>query len=48
MLTVVQVQEIRDRYAAGGISQQALADEYGVRQNTISRIVLRKVWMHVN
>lgn len=36
--------QIRTRYAAGGISQQALADEYGVSQNMVSHIVLGRGW----
>ncbi len=39
VLTDVEVREIRDRYAAGGVSQEALADEYGVVQPHISRLV---------
>lgn len=34
-----QVAEIRERYAVGGISQTALAREYGVNQTNISSIV---------
>lgn len=30
---------IRERWAQGGVSQQALADEFGVGQTTVSRIV---------
>lgn len=41
-LTAQQVEEIRGRYATGTVSQQALADEYGVHQTAISRMVLRK------
>lgn len=41
-----QVDEIRERYANGGITQQKLADEYNVTQTTISRIVLNKNWYH--
>lgn len=41
-LTAAQVSEIRARYAAGGISQQALADEFGVRQPLVSRIISGK------
>ena len=41
-LTDKQVIEIRERYAAGGISQCALADEYGVVQSRISLIVNNK------
>lgn len=38
-LTDIQVAEIRRRYAAGGIIQQELANEYGVNQMQISAIV---------
>ncbi|WP_201776406.1 hypothetical protein [Streptacidiphilus carbonis] len=41
-LTAEQVAEVRRRYAAGGVSQQALGDEYGVHQATISAVVLRQ------
>lgn len=43
-LTAIQVEEIRNRYAAGGITQQKLGAEYGVAQTVISRIVLFKNW----
>ena len=46
-LTEGQVVEIHRRYAAGGISQPALAAEYGVDQALIWRIVHRKAWRHV-
>jgi hypothetical protein len=46
-LTPEQVAEIRRRYAAGGVSQQSLADEFGFGQSTISHIVLRETWAHV-
>lgn len=46
-LTEAQVADIRARYAQGGISQSALADEYGVIQITISRIIRREIWPHV-
>jgi hypothetical protein len=38
-LTPDQVQTIRARYAAGGVSQRALAAEYGCGQNTIGRML---------
>lgn len=38
---------IRQRYAAGGVTQQELADEFGVSFQNISMIVLRKTWKHV-
>jgi transposase-like protein len=31
--------EVVARYQQGGISQRALADEYGIGQNTVSRWV---------
>lgn len=43
-LTAAQVAEIRARYAAGRISQQALADAYGVSRATITYIVNNKTW----
>lgn len=39
MLTNEQAEEIRHRYAAGGISQDALGREYGVAQVTIYRVL---------
>jgi hypothetical protein len=46
-LTDVQVLEIRSRYQAGGVSQQALAIEYGVCQPNIGCIVRREHWKHI-
>ena len=43
-LTLGQVQELRSRYAAGGITQAKLATEYGVHYSTISDIIRRKIW----
>jgi len=43
-VTARQVDEIRVRYAAGGVTQQALADEYGLTQSAISAIVRRRSW----
>jgi hypothetical protein len=45
-LTREQVEQIRCRYAAGGVSQDALAAEYGVTQPSVSAIILRKTWNH--
>jgi hypothetical protein len=47
-LTEEQVREIRRRYAEGGILQQALADEYGVGMYSISRIIRRQTWAHLD
>ena len=46
-LTEEQVLEIRRRYAAGGVKQQELGDEFGVAQALISFIVRRKLWAHL-
>jgi hypothetical protein len=46
-LTGAQVREIRARYAAGGITQTALATEYGVSQTQVSDIITRKSWAEV-
>lgn len=42
-----QVVEIRRRYAAGGILQKELAEEFGVKQITISNITTGKHWRHL-
>jgi hypothetical protein len=46
-LTEPQVLAIRRRYAGGNISQQALAEEYGVHQTKISNIIRRETWTHI-
>lgn len=38
-ITNAQASEIRSAYAKGGVSQQRLADTYGVNQMSISKIV---------
>lgn len=43
-LTFSLAEEIREKYRSGGCTQQQLADEYGVHQVMISRIVLNKTW----
>jgi predicted DNA binding protein len=40
-LTDEQADELRRRYAAGGITQKALAAEYGISQPTTSEIIRR-------
>ena len=39
--------KIRERYTNGGITQQKLADEYGVNQTMIGFIVRRASWPHL-
>ena len=43
-LSKSDVQSVRDIYRAGGISQRALASQFGVRQGTISFIVSETTW----
>lgn len=37
-------ERIRAKYLAGGISHEALAQEYHVNRSTISRIINREIW----
>ena len=46
-LTESQALDIRARYAAGGITQQTLGEEYGVTGQHISHSVTRKSWTHI-
>jgi hypothetical protein len=46
-LTEPQAIEILARYAAGGVSQLALAHEYGLCQATISELVRGLTWKHL-
>lgn len=46
-LTAEQVIEIRQRYAAGGVSKRALAREFGVRQYSVQRILSNDHWSHL-
>lgn len=46
-ITTESVRAIRAAYAAGGCSQQQLADRFGIDQTSVSKIILRKKWAHV-
>ena len=46
-VTEADVRAIRIRYAAGGVTQKALAEKYGVDHTTVSLIVRRKNWRHL-
>lgn len=46
-LTADDVRSIRIRYSNGGVSQQALADEHGIDQTSVSRILHRQTWAHI-
>jgi hypothetical protein len=42
------VEEIIQRYRAGGVSQRELAREFGVHQTTMHRLLSGKNWKHVH
>ena len=46
-LTEENVLDIRATYAAGGVTQQKLADNFGVGHVNISNIVHRRSWAHL-
>ena len=46
-LTEDNIREIRRLYATRDFTQQELALRFGVRNQTISRIVRREIWKHV-
>ena len=46
-LTQQQVRTIRKEYATGNVSQQAIADKFGVVQSTIGVIVRRVRWKQI-
>lgn len=46
-LTEADVLDIRERYAAGGVEQRDLADEYGVHRVQIGSILRGQTWKHV-
>lgn len=46
-LTTAQVQEIRQCYAAGGVTHRALSQRFGVGETQIRRVVKRQQWSHV-
>jgi len=46
-LTDKDVLEIRAAYAAGGVTQRKLADNFGVHRVNISNIVNRQTWAHL-
>lgn len=46
-LTTEQVRAIRAEYVKGKVTQQYLADKYGVKRRTVGNIVTRKTWRHV-
>lgn len=47
VLTAARAQDIRERYALGGITQTALARHYGVSHVTISKLISGRIWRGV-
>lgn len=46
-LTEGQVLDMRERYAAGGVTHADLAQAYGVSRALVSVIITRKIWSHL-
>jgi ribosome-binding protein aMBF1 (putative translation factor) len=46
-LTEDMVRVMRERYAAGGCTQDELAKKYGVRQGTVTKIINGQLWASV-
>ena len=47
-LTETCVRKIRTRHAAGGVSQETLAKEFGVTPSNIGNIIRRRTWAHLS
>lgn len=46
-LTEDNVREIRREYAAGGVTQEALALRFDVTQSTVNAVIRRHTWQGV-
>ncbi len=46
-LSAEAVRQMRDEYAAGSASQEAISRRYGVTQATVSKIVRGARWRHI-
>ena len=46
-LTETDVLKIRAMYAAGGVTQKFIGNQYGVTKDHISKIINRKNWTHI-
>ena len=47
-LDLTKAREIRARYAVGGVTQQQLADEFGVHNSVVSMTVNHHIWREVS
>lgn len=47
-LTDVKVMQIRTMYASGDITQEQLANKFGVSESLIGQVVNRKIWKHID
>jgi len=47
VLSESEVNEMRCRYAAGGITQRKLGQLYGIHQTTVGRIIRGEAWAHI-
>lgn len=47
-LTAAQAAAIRHRYAAGGVTQQSLADEFGVSASAVQGILYGRTWRRLS
>jgi DNA invertase Pin-like site-specific DNA recombinase len=47
-LTTEDVREIRERYAAGGISHSRLADEFQISKSQVKRVIDRESWKDIS
>lgn len=48
ILDELRVLAIRRRYAAGGVTQAALAKEFGVAERTVFHVIHRLTWRHLD
>jgi hypothetical protein len=46
-MTEEQIREIRQQYAAGGVSHLALAVKFDLNTHTIFDIIKRRTWRHL-
>jgi len=46
-LTESDIIAIRTKYAAGGVTQQSIANQYGISAAHVSGIINRKFWNHI-